>query len=81
MPVIANVRCFRFTKVGAHMPSVDVQVEALAIAFVELAKFLGRSQVIPVLQVATAIESAAKGPTASKEVAAAVAELARRLRS
>ena len=63
------------------MPSVDVQVEALAIAFVELAKMLGRNDCIKVVQLATAIETAAKVPTASKEVAAVVAELARRLRS
>ncbi len=62
------------------MPSNDSQIEALAIAFVELAKMLGREGHIGVTRLATAIESAAKEPTASKEVSAAVAELARRLR-
>jgi hypothetical protein len=62
-------------------PSLNAQVEALAIAFVELSKMLGREQVISVLQVASAIESAAKGPKVSVEAHSAVVELARRLRN
>lgn len=61
------------------MPPLDAQVEALAIAFVELAKFLGRQQVIPVLQVATVLKDAAKASTTSAETAAALEKLARRL--
>lgn len=62
------------------MPSNDSQIEALAIAFVELAKMLGREQLLQVTQLAASLETAVKVPTASKEVSAAVAELARRLR-
>lgn len=62
-------------------PSLDAQIEALAISFVALAKFLGSQQVIPVLQVGTAMESAARAAKASAETQAAVSELARRLRS
>jgi hypothetical protein len=63
-----------------RVPALDAQIEAVAIAFVELAKFLGKSQIIPVLQIATAIETAGKASKASEETQIAVAELARRLR-
>ena len=59
-------------------PSLDAQIEALAISFVALAKFLGRQQVISVLQVPSVIETAAKEARASEETMEAVAELARR---
>ena len=62
------------------MPTIDARVEALAIAFVELSKFLGRNQHIAVIQLATALESAAKTSKASAETTAAVSELARRFR-
>ena len=62
------------------MPTLDAQVEALALAFVELSKFLGRKQLILVTQLATAIENAATASQASAETTAAVVELARRLR-
>ena len=66
---------------ASKAPNLDAQIEALAIAFVELSKFLGRQQVIPVRQVATVIKDAAKASKASEETKAAVAELARRLES
>ncbi|WP_457324171.1 hypothetical protein [Roseateles sp. P5_E11] len=60
-------------------PEVSAQVDALAIAFVEMAKMLGRSQKLNVMQLATAIETAAR--TCPDEGAkAASAELARRLK-
>lgn len=62
------------------MPTIDAQVAALTIAFVELSKFLGRNQHIAVTQLATALEGAAKTSKANAETTAAVAELARRLR-
>lgn len=52
------------------MPSNDSQIEALAIAFVELAKMLGREQLLQVTQLAASLETAVKVPTASKEVSA-----------
>ena len=62
-------------------PSIDAQIEALSIAFVELAKFLGRQQVISVLQFPGVLESEAKAAKASEETLAAVAELVRKLRA
>ena len=62
------------------MATYEAKVDALNIAFVELAKFLGREQVLPVLQLATALNDAAKPPRASVETAAAVSSLAESLR-
>lgn len=62
------------------MPSVDVQVEALAIAFVELAKFLDRNSTVPITQLARALENAAKASTTSAQAGVALGELARKLR-
>jgi len=61
------------------MPTLDAQVEALAIAFVELSKFLGKKQHIAVTQLATMLKDAAKASKASAETTEAVAELSRRL--
>ena len=61
------------------MPNLDAQVAALGTAFVELAKMLGREQVIHVTQLATALTDAAKATAANGETTVAVAELARRL--
>ena len=63
------------------VPAIDAQVEALAIAFVALSKFLGRQQVISVVQIPGVIESEAKAARASGETQVALAELVRRLRS
>lgn len=62
------------------MATTDAKVEALGIAFIELAKMLGKNQRIVVIQLATAMESAAKVSTANEGTPAAVAELARKLR-
>jgi len=61
-------------------PSLDAQVNALAIAFTELAKMLGREQLLSVTQLATALENEASRAKASGQMQAAVLELARRLR-
>ena len=61
------------------MPPIDAQIDALEIAFRELAKMLGREQIITITQLATAIEAAAQGQRSNDETKAAVAELARRL--
>ncbi|MCX7146495.1 MAG: hypothetical protein NT042_09900 [Sulfuritalea sp.] len=61
-------------------PELSAQVAALAIAFVALSKFLGREQIIAVLQIPGVIESEAKDANASDETKAALAELVRRLR-
>ena len=65
---------------NAVAPSLDAQVAALGIAFIELAKMLGREQLISVTQLATAMESEATRSKANAEALAAVSELARRLR-
>ena len=62
------------------MPSLDSQVAALGIAFIELAKMLGREDRITVTQLAAAIETAAKASPTTEETVAAASELARRLR-
>ena len=62
------------------MPALDAQVAALGIAFIELAKMLGREQRIRVTQLATALENEASASNSSAETLAAVTELARRLR-
>ena len=61
-------------------PSLSAQVDALAIAFVELSKFLGRNDGFYITQLAAAIENEAKASKSSAEVQAAASELARRLR-
>jgi len=61
------------------MPDLDSQVAALGIAFIELAKMLGKQGVIDVSQLATAIDTSAKGMQNKRETLAAAAELARRL--
>lgn len=62
-------------------PELNAQVEALAIAFVALSKFLGRQQVISVLQIPGVIESEAKAERASEATMVALAELSRRLKT
>lgn len=62
------------------MPTLDAQVAALGIAFIELAKTLGRNQLVTVTQLATSLESAAKDSKANAETSAAISELARKLR-
>jgi hypothetical protein len=59
-------------------PSIHAQIEALAVAYVELGKFLGRQQVIPVGQLSTVLKTAAKS-AADQETKTALSELARRL--
>ena len=61
-------------------PSLDAQIDALGIAFLELAKMLGRGDYLAVTQLATAIETAARAAKAGQETEAAACELARRLR-
>jgi hypothetical protein len=60
------------------MPELNAQVEALAIAYVELAKFLGREQVIPVMQLATALKDAARAAKHA-DTKAALEELSKHL--
>jgi len=62
------------------IPELDAQVEALAIAFVALSKFLGKQQVISVVQIPGAMKNEANNAKASAETMEALAELARRLR-
>ena len=62
------------------MSNQDAKIAALEIGFVELAKFLGRRQVISVTQLPSAMNDAAKASGASEETVAAVAELARNFR-
>ncbi len=62
------------------MPTHDAQIAALGIAFIELAKMLGREQRITVTQLANALENEAKASKSSEETMKAVSELARRLR-
>ena len=61
------------------MPSIDARITALEIAFRELAKMLGREQLITITQLATAIEGAGQGQQSNDDTRAAIAELARRL--
>ena len=61
-------------------PSLNAQTDALGIAFIELAKMLGRCDYLAVTQLANAIETAAKAVKAGPETEAAASELARRLR-
>ena len=62
------------------MPNLDAQIAALGIAFIELAKMMGREQIIMVTQLASAIETAAKDAKSNTETQAAAEELSRRLR-
>lgn len=57
----------------------DSRIEALAIAFVELSKMLGRADLISVTQLATAIETAAKAAGTNEATKEAADALARRL--
>lgn len=61
-------------------PSLDAQIEALAIGFTELAKALDRESLIQRAQLPSSMESEAKRVGASEQTLAAVEELARRLR-
>lgn len=61
------------------MPNLVAQVAALGIAFVELAKMVGREQGVQVAQVANAIKAAAKA--SGVEIETSDTELARRLTS
>ena len=63
------------------VPTPNAQVHALDVALCELAKMLGRNQLISVTQLASALETAAKASTTSAESGAALAELAHRLRN
>lgn len=62
-------------------PSLDAQIAALGIAFIELSKKLGVDGRTDVVQLSRALESAATVLKANAETMAAVSELARRLRS
>ena len=59
----------------------SAETAALKIAFVQLAKLLGRQQLITITQLASAMETAATASAANSETAVAVVELARQLRS
>jgi len=58
---------------------LDSQVAELGIAFIELAKILGKQGVIDISQLASAIDTAAKGAQNKKEDFAAAAELKKEL--
>ena len=62
------------------MPNLNAQVAALEIAFIELAKMLGRAQRLSVTQLASTLDNEAKNLKSSTETVAAIAELSRRLR-
>lgn len=62
------------------MATLEAKIAALEIGFVELAKFLGRRQVISVNQLPSAMNDAAKALSASEETKAAVAALAANFR-
>lgn len=66
--------------IGGFMSSQDAKIAALEIGFVELAKFLGRLQVLSIMQLPSAMNDAAKASRASAETVTAVAELARNFR-
>jgi len=60
--------------------SLDAQVAALGIAFIELAKHLGREQCITVTQLTVALANTAEVSKANAETTTAVSELGRSLR-
>lgn len=62
------------------MSSQDAKIAALEIGFVELAKFLGRQQVISVIQLPSVMNDAARISRLNEETVAAVAELASKFR-
>jgi hypothetical protein len=66
---------------GEKIPSINAQVESIAIAFCELAKMLGKNDCLPVTQLAASLESKAKAARTSAETKTALGELARRLRN
>lgn len=57
------------------MDPIEARVVALEIAFIELAKFLGRQQLISVIQVPSVLRDATR--TADAETKAAIERLAR----
>ena len=61
------------------MSYYDSRIEALEIAFVELAQLLGRRQKLPVSQLPTAMNDRTKAAKVSQETIDAVSALARRL--
>ncbi len=66
---------------GKRIPSIDAQVESIALAFCELAKMLGKNDCLTVTQLAGSLESKANTATTSAETKMALGELARRLRN
>jgi len=66
---------------GEQIPSINARVEAIAFAFCELAKMLGKDDHLAVTQLAASLEGKAIAGTTSAETKTALGELARRLRN
>jgi hypothetical protein len=64
---------------GEKIPSINAQVEFIAVAFCELAKMLGEQEYLAVNQLAASLERKANAETSSAETKKALGELARRL--
>lgn len=62
-------------------PGLDAQIGALATAFFELSKMLGKENPSLVTQLARALETKARAVGTTEETRAALDELARRLRN
>ena len=60
--------------------TTDARIAALEIGFVELAKFLGRNQLLAVIQLATAMGDESRRLKNNAEITAAVAALASNFR-
>ena len=57
---------------GETIPSVNAQVESIALAFCELAKMLGKDDYLAVTQLAASLEDKAKAGTISAETKTAL---------
>jgi hypothetical protein len=66
---------------GEKVPTINAQVESIALAFCELAKMLGKNEYLAVNQLAASLESKANAATTSADTKTALGELARRLRN
>lgn len=64
---------------SSNVPNLDAQVEALAVSFMALAKFLGRSGAIATTQIPNVLKDAAKDAKVSPDTMAAVIEIGRRI--
>jgi hypothetical protein len=62
-------------------PSIHAQVESITLAFCELAKMLGKNDLLAVSQLATAIHDKGNAATIDAETKEALRELAARLLS